>query len=309
MRRVIGGNGQDNTIAAQAWLAMTANPILRDLILIGYPEDTRSIWLTNHEAPVIYSPYAGVFAPAVISRDKVKATIGLDVQSFAITWSPSNLAITSNASSASPAQLARMHVFDNWPVRILRAFMPTPGDANTLGCADWLGGRIETVSVERNKLTFNCKTYLDVINQKVPSTVIETTNTLAGTTAFTLPPGAASVPIFSCIAGSTENNILADCTSPTAGQIFNDDTFAGGYMIFLGGTGATLAGAWSAIGENSRYTDGSHNDHSRFEIYNPLPWPPTPGVDTFYVSTSAPINLGDESYYGFPYVPNPQSAI
>ena len=44
-------------------------------------------------------------------------------------------------------------------------------------------------------------------------------------------------------------------------------------------------------------------------IFSPLPWPPTPGVDTFYVSTTAPINVGDESYYGFPYVPNPTQAV
>ena len=80
-------------------------------------------------------------------------------------------------------------------------------------------------------------------------------------------------------------------------------------MVFLAGPGATLAGAWSAIGQNGAWTDGDGNRHSEFVIFSPLPWPPTPGVDTFYVSTTAPINVGDESYYGFPYVPNPTQAV
>jgi hypothetical protein len=281
---------------------------LRDLILIGYPEDPRSIWLTNHEGPVVYTPY-GLFNPAVVTRDKVQAKIGLDSQKIKIIWSPSNNASTVNTETASPAQRARLHVYDNWPVRIFRAFMLPPGDANTLGCADWFGGRVDTVDVERNKLTFNVDDYMAVLSQKVPSTVIETTNTLAGTAAVTLPAGETNIPVFACHAGSSEDHIIADCLSPTAGHIYDNNRFVGGYMVFLSGPGSTLSGAWSAVGENGRFTDGSGGNHSDFEIYNALPWPPTPGVDTFYVSAAAPINLGDENYYGFPYVPNPQSGV
>lgn len=313
MRRVIGGNGQDNTVATQAWLLSGNSFILRDLIIIGYPEDPRSIWMTNHEAPVIYSPYSGVFSPAAVTRGQVSAKIGLDVQKLTVTWSPSNNASTANTASASPAQRARLHFYDNWPVLVLRAFMPTPGDANTLGCAEWFGGRVDTVNVERNKLTFNVNSFLNVVTQKVPSTVIETTNTLASTAAVTLPAGDASVPVFKCFTGSTEDYIIADCISPSAGKVYAGNVFSGGYMVFLSGAGATLAGAWSAIGENGAFTDGDDNRHSQFEIYNALPWPPTPFADgsgdTFYVSTAAPVNISGEGNFGFPYVPNPQSGV
>lgn len=313
MRKVIGGNGQDNTAAAQAWLLSKNSLLLRDLIIIGYPEDPRSIWLTNHEAPVIYSQFDGVFKPATVTRGQVQAKIGLDVQKLNITWSPSNNASTVNTASASPAQLARLHTFDNWPVLILRAFMPTPGDADTLGCAEWFGGRVDTASPERNKLTFAVNSNLDVVTQKVPSTVIEVTNTLASTAAVTLPAGDASVPVFACFTGSTEDFIIADCQSPTADNIYSGNLFSGGYMVFLSGPGATLAGAWSAIGQNGKFTDGDDNDHSEFEIYSALPWPPTPFVDgsgdTFYVSTAAPVNISGEGNFGFPYVPNPQSGV
>lgn len=311
MRRVVAGDGSDSTVATQAYLNSTDKPIMRDLILIGAPESPNAIWLTNHEAPVLYRPY-GTFNPAVVSRDGVEAKVGLDAQSLSITWSPGASAQASQTVSnatASPYQLAAQHFYDNWPVLILRCFMPTPGDADTLGCAVWFGGRIQNCKIGRNKIVFNTKSYLDVLKQKVPSTIVEVTNTLASTGAVTLPAGDPSIPVFSCIRPSTETYIVADCTSPAAGKIYAGDVFSGGYMVFLSGPGATLAGAWSAIGQNGEFTDGDGNHHSEFVIFSPLPWPPTPGVDTFYVSTIAPINVDDENYFGFPYVPNPTQAV
>jgi hypothetical protein len=311
VRKVIAGDGSDSTVATRAYLNSTDHPTIRDLYIIGAPESHHSIWLTNHEAPVLYRPY-GLFSPAVVKRDGVEAKIGLDAQSLAITWSPgasAQASQTANTGTASPFQLAAQHFYDNQQVLILRCFMPAPGDADTLGCAVWFGGRVQNCHVCRNKLEFNTKSFLDVLKQKVPSTVVETTNTLASTGAVTLPAGDASVPVFSCIRPSTETEIVADCMSPSAGKIYSGDLFTGGYMVFLSGAGATLAGAWSAIGQNGAWTDGNGNKHSIFVIYSPLPWPPTPGVDTFYVSTTPPLNLGDEAYYGFPFVPDPQAAV
>jgi hypothetical protein len=286
----------------------TADPLLRDLILIGEPDDPKSIRLTTHEAPVLYPPW-GTFQPAVVKRGMVTAQIGLDVQSLSVTWSKYSQARTVNTSTASPAQLAQLHFYDNKPVRIFRAFMAAPGDVMTYGCADWFGGRIDTVSVERNQLTFNLKSFLNVVTQKTPSTVIEATNTLAGTIAVTIPPGDASAPVFACYAGSTEDFIIADCLTPVANKIYSGNLFAGGYMIFLSGAGSTLAGFWAGIGQNGMFTDGHGNHHSEFEIYQTAPWPPTPTVDSFYVSMSAPINLGDPGSLPFPYVPSPQQSF
>jgi hypothetical protein len=148
-----------------------------------------------------------------------------------------------------------------------------------------------------------------VVTQKVPSTVVETTNTMASTTAVTLPAGDSSIPVFECVAPSTQTYIVADCTEPSAGRIYSGNLFSGGYMVFLSGPGATLAGAWSAVGQNGEWVDGHGNHHSQFIIYNPLPWPPTPGVDKFYISKTAPINVGDENFFGFPYVPAPTQAV
>lgn len=308
MRQVIGGDGTDTTVATQEWLASTDNPLIKDLIIIGRPEDPKSLWMTNHDRPLVYSPY-GLFHPAVVKRDMVEAKIGLEAQELSITWSPGNPSYSANTGTASPYQLAALHFYDNWPVLILKCFLASPGDANTYGCAVWYAGRIHTAAPGRNRITFTTKSLIDVLSQKVPSTVIETTNTLASTGAVTVPAGDANTPTFACIVPSTNNYIVADCIQPTADKIYSGNEFAGGYMVFLSGAGATLAGCWSAIGQNGEYTDGHGNHHSEFQIYSPLPWPPTPDVDTFYVSTTAPINLGDENYYGFPYVPAPQNSV
>lgn len=310
MRQTIGGNQTNTTAATQAHLASTVKPLIFDLYIIGPPESPLSIYMTNYDTPLVYLPYPGTFQPATVSRDGVKAQIGLDSQELAITWSPNNQTSSLNTTTQSPFQLAAQHFYDNWPVLILRCFMPTPGDANTLGCAIWFGGRVDTCKVSRNKLVFNVKSYLDVVTQKVPSTVIEVTNTLASTAAVTIPTGQTTVPVFACVTQSSETQIIADCLTPTADKIYSGNLFAGGYMVFLSGAGATLAGIWSAIGANGSFTDGSGNTHSQFTLYNALPYPPTPGVDTFYVSMTAPADLSSEgAQSGFPFVPNPSQAL
>lgn len=307
MRQCINGAGSDTTAAVQSYLMGTVNPLIRHLYLIGEPGDPNAIYLTDHEAPVIYSPW-GTFKPAVVSKGNVTTKVGLEVQKTTVTWTPGNLQTGNTITTANPLQLARIHFYDNWPVRIWKCFMPTPGDANTLGACEWFGGRIGNCTVGRNQIEFNVSSFLDVVTQKLPPNVIESTSTLAGYTAATIPAGDASQPTFQIFAGTTTISIIADCLGPTANKIYSGNLFVAGYMVFLPGAGSTLAGVWSAIGGNGKFTDGNGNDHSIFSIYSPLPWAPTPGVDTFYVSTAAPINSTDPDYYGFGFVPQPTAA-
>jgi hypothetical protein len=299
-----------------AYLLGTSTPIIRHLCLIGNQGDPNASMLTDHEGPVIYNPW-GKFYPAVMSRDGVKASADLNVQKMNVQWTPQNRTFTANTGTASPLQLARIHAYDNWPIRIWRIFMPTPGDANTLGGCAWFGGRIGQCVVARNQVQFQVNSFLDVVTQKLPPNVVESTSTLASYTAATIPTGDASIPIFKVFTGSTPGKIIADAVSPTPGKIYSGNEFVGGYVYFVSGTGATLSGVWSAVGQNGMYKDGDGNNHSEFEIDTPLPWAPTPysgsypsgSGDIFYVSKAAPINLADGNYFGFPFVPNPSQAV
>ena len=314
MRQCLSGTGVDTTASVASYLAGTVNPIIRHLYLIGDFDNPQRIMLTDHEGPVIYGAY-GTFYPATVNKGSIVTKVGLEVQKTTVTWTPGQLqtgasTFTQSIATANPLQLARLHFYDNWPVRIWKIFMPTPGDANTLGGCAWFGGRVGSTTVGRNGIQFSVSSFLDVVTQKIPANVIESTSTLAGYTAASLVPGDASIPIFKVFAGSTPNFIIADCLTPTANKIYSGNEFASGYMVFMAGTGATLAGVWSAIGQNGAFIDGDGNHHSEFNIFTPLPWAPTPGVDEFYVSKAAPINLGDSAdYAGFPFVPSPTTAV
>lgn len=307
MRKCIGGNGLDNSAALISYLASGRRYTTAFLYLIGEPEHPQAIWATDHETPLVYN-WLGTFQPAAMTKSALKWKVGLDSQNCKITWGPANRTFTNVTSTTSPLALTRIHFYDNWPVRIWKVYMPTPGDCNTLGAIDWFGGRVGDTTSGRGYLQFSVDDFMSVLTQKLPANVIEVTNTMAGYTAATAPP-SSSIPVFETFTGSTENNILGDCLTPTFGHVYDNNTFNGGYMIFLAGTGATLAGAWSAVGISEKYTDGHGNEHNEFQLYASLPYPPTPGVDKFYVSQTAPINLGDESYFGFPWVPTPQTAV
>lgn len=309
MRQVLSGAGVDTTAAAQAYLLGTPNPLIRHIYAIGDLDNPQCILLTDHEAPVVYNFVGKTFQPAVVNRGSIATKAGLEVQKTTVTWTPDNLTFTQSLATASPLQQARLHIYDNWPVRIWKVYMPTPGDANTIGGCAWFGGRVGNTTVGRNGIVFNVSSFLDVVTQKVPANVIESTSTLAGYTAATVVPGDASIATFEVFTGSTTTQVIADCLTPTANKIYSGNLFVGGYMVFLSGAGATLAGFWSPIGQNGEFTDGHGNHHSEFDIFVALPWAPTPGVDTFYVSKAAPINVADGNYFGFPFTPSPQTAV
>lgn len=311
MRKCTGGDGSDTTAAVESYLKATDNPLICHLYLIGEPDNPQSIWMTDCQSggPVIYNPW-GTFYQADIKRGNITTKIGLEVQQATVTWVPANRTFTQVTDTMSPLQLAQLHFYDNWPVRIWKMFQPTKGDLNTLGGCEWFGGRVGSCTIGRDGIQFTVRSFLDVVSQKVPANVIESTSTLAGYTGVTVPPEDPSIPIFQCFPGSTTTQIIADCITPTFHKIYAFNRFVAGYLRFLSGAGATLAGVWSAIGTNNQFTDGNGNTHSLFGIYSPLPQAPTPGVDTFYVSLAAPINLSDGVYYyGFPFVPAPTTAV
>jgi hypothetical protein len=319
MRKSTAGNGSDSTSALQAWLAAHNQLFLADLILIGEPEYPDALWLTTWESPLCWPIFSdfnakGIFLPASITRGKMQTSVGLQVVNTTLTYSPKNRTFSSStnpAASTSPLQLAQLGYYDNWRVRIWRAVMPTPGDCNTFGAMEWFGGRIADATIDRGKIQWTVNSFLDVINQMVPANVVENTNPLAGYMGAQPAPGDTALAKFNVVVGSTPTVIIADCTSPSAGHIYGTNVFAnGGYLVFDSGGSETLGGMYSAIAANQEFTDGAGAHHNQFTIYSAMPWAPTPGVDTFYVSAKPPVDFSDggSNNRPFPYVPSPQAA-
>jgi hypothetical protein len=308
MRQVIGGDGSDTTAAVAAWLCDRHQYCMANLILIGEPEDPRSVWLTDWESPLVYSAW-GTFCPDTVKRGAVNSKIGLEVATLTIDWSPKNPGpITQNLDTANPYQLAQYGLYDNLPVRVWTVYMPTPGDANTFGASALFGGRVSNITTERGTIHLEVTSFLDVVNIDFPTNVIELTNTVAAYKGATPPAGLSVVPQFNILAGSDQTKIIAQCTSPTLNQVFADNIFRAGFVVFNRGFGMTLGGFWSGVYANLRSSSGGV-DVNEIVLYTPLPWPPTPGLDTCYVSAAFPVNQSDVSYLGFPYVPSPSSAV
>lgn len=297
MKHTIGGQGQDTTAAVKAWLLAHRDLWLADLILVGEPDDPQALWLTNWESDLVWSPW-GTFRAAVVKRGTVSSRIGLEADDLEISLTPELQTFTTSLETASPYQRARLGLYDNQPIRCWSCFMPEPGDADTFGAAPLYGGRVGSIELERGQIIFHAHSFLDVLQQQVPLNVIELTNTLAGYQGATPPPGESVVPAnLVAQTGSTTQVIIADRTFPT-------DVLHGGFVVFSSAAGQSLGGFFSSIQSNLNIAGKAH-----ITLYQELPWPPVAGVDKFYVSAQAPMNLGDEEYFGFPYVPVPTQAL
>jgi hypothetical protein len=303
MRKVLSGNGTDTTATVLTALKASNNLWQADLYLIGEADDPQALWLCNWESPLLWSLW-GTFLPAVIKRGSIASDIGLDSKQLDISWAPTNQTFTSSIPTTSPYELARLGFYDNRRFRLWRCLMPTPGDANTWGAYELFGGVIGTTQPTRGEIKFNVQSYLYVLDEKVPPGVIEISNSLASYIGGTPPAGFSSIPQFIVADTSSTTVINADCTS-TPTQIFTDDVFDDGYIVFAGDS--TLAGLFSVVAKNSNYTNGGHQ-YNRFQIFSPMPWVPTIG-DKFYVSGQSPIDQADGDYYGFPFVPAPEAAV
>jgi hypothetical protein len=307
MRQVLSGTGQDTTALVSTWLQSGASIYLAHLYMIGEPDDPDCLMLTDWQSPLYWGLY-GEFTPANIERDVIKSSIGFEVSKIQLSWRPSMPTATVSMATANAYQKAHIGVYDNWPVRIWICYMPTPGDAQTYGACERFGGRVGNVDVVRGEIVFEVTSFLDVVNKKVPAQVVELTNPAIATIAATPPEDLTVIPQFNVITGSTTGALIVDCTTPSAHKIFTDGILRNGYVVFNRGTGMTLGGRWSAILYNKKVTIASV-DYNEITLCEALPWAPTPGVDTCYISGAAPINLVDGSYQGFPYVPSAEQAL
>ena len=310
MRKVTDGNGADSTSAALSYLTTNRKLWLADLYVIGEIGDPMAIYLTNFETPLNYKPI-GTFTPAVIERGQVSSKVGLEVATMDVTWWPPVTTLTSSISAGSPLQLFQLGVYDNWRFRVYKVFMPTPGDCNTLGVTPLFGGRISEVTGDRISVQMTIRSYLEVVDQKIPPNTIENTNSVAAFGGAKPPAGFSKVPTFQVFGFKSNNIFYLDCTS-TPGHIFSDHVFRNGWLQFDYGAGETLSGMWSVVGDNVLYIDGDLVHHNQVTIYSPMPWPPTPLVDTCFISAPQPSDQS-EGVIGvdnkpFPYVPPPESA-
>jgi|SRR5208282_1245828 len=305
MRQTISGAGVNTTATVLAAISAGNQIIQADLYLIGDPDDPSSLWLTNWESPLLWS-WWGEFQNAVISRGNLTSKIGVASQTLSVEWRPVNKTFTGQVATTSPLELARLGIYGNRNVRIWRCLMPTPGDANTWGAMELIGGVVGDCQVTRDKIQFTINDYLYVLNEKVPTTLIEVTNTLASYNAGTPPAGFDWLPELQVVHVESDTIFDAEVITPGySGHIFTIHALQAGYVVFQ--QGSSLAGLFSIIADNTSFTYLSVEEN-RIQTFSPFPWEPNVG-DTFFISGASPIDQADGDYYGFPYVPSSATAF
>jgi hypothetical protein len=191
-------------------------------------------------------------------------------------------------------------LWDNGTLRLWRAIMPEPGDCNTFGACELFAGRIAELSMTRLGVKIQANCPVELLDQQIPSNLIQPGNPAAEYGQGEAPAGVASVPTFAVENGSTAAVIVASCTGLTAGQLFAPGTFDFGYVRFTGGA---AKGQLATVRRSDQYTG-----HNRFVLYEPLPIAPAAG-DTFEARVPAVRNQSAGSYQGFPYLPAPEATI
>jgi hypothetical protein len=169
MKTVISGANLDVTGSVISYLAAGNQFRLASLFMIGESDWPGVLKLTDYESPLMWRPY-GIFTNAVIARGRVQSKVGLEVSALDIAYSP--------AYDYNVYKAILDGYFDNWPVRVWTAYMPTAGDAETYGCSELFGGRIGDTRIDRMQVTFTVNSFLDVVNQSIPNQVVELTNPL-----------------------------------------------------------------------------------------------------------------------------------
>lgn len=300
MRTLYDVNGIDITATTFPYIAGTSTVTLATLYLIGDLTNPNSIKITDYDAPIYFGPY-GTFVPDTVKRGTVTSKAGFEVASLDVTWSPNNFNFTSQLNTTSPYQQAINGVFDGANMFLWTVYFNAPG--RILAFSELFGGRVGNLEVARTVIKITISSFLDVVNQTVPGSVIETLNSIAGFKGATPPPGLTQVPTFSVVtAGNTSLN--AQCNSPSGGQIFGANVFQDGFIFFT--SGALQGSFYTLTGNTSATISGTTYNH--FMTYKRFPIIPSAG-DTFYASATFPINQADGQYYGFPFVPDPSSAF
>ncbi len=300
MRTFLDGSGSDSTAAVQAYLAAHRELHLADLYIVktapnydGYYMG-RTFLLTDYSSPLLWS-YKGTFVTGNISRNEVESKIGLEADKLEVIWSPQDSDILADDGGTPATTLLTVlqgfgcGIFDNGTLEVWRCLMPTIGDCDTLGACLMFSGRIGDIEPDRLKAKLTVNSRLELLNQQVPTNLIEPTNILAQYMTGQMPAGA---PIgFTVVAGTVLTKVYADGT-PT----MPDGTYDGGYIVF---TAEKLGGTYRRVRAQT-----VESGHHAFYLYEPLPFLPQVGDNLeAYIPIAA-----DSGKTGFPYVPSPVSS-
>ena len=264
--------------------------------------------LTDYPSSLVWN-VRGTFAPGEISRGTVESKIGLEADTLQVTWSPKDSDILADDGSGHTLLSAiagfGAGVFDNGTLEVWRCLMPTLGDAQALGACLLFSGRIGNIDPDRLKAVITVVSRLEVLNEMVPTNLIEPTNIIAQYTTGQILNGGPSR--FLLTSGSTRKILYADPTDAPGPYVPANDSWTDGYVVMAGP--GKLGGSYRGV-RSQIYDPGI--SHHVFYLSEDLPFDPLAG-DTFQAFIPVPPSQAGAAtqgsdYVGFPYVPSPTNS-
>jgi len=234
-----------------------------------------------------------VFRSFDVRRDRTRSSVGMEVDQMSVTICPS-AADTLNGSPWIAA--AQRGALDSAQVLIQRIYMPSWGDTS-LGAIKLGGGRVADVQAGRSAVALTVNSEHELLDVKMPRNLYQSgclNSLFDGACGLNKAAYAVACTV---LAGSTTTELLA-----TTG--YAADYFSLGSLKFTAGVNANVSRSVRAF------------DGGRFTLALPLVTAPAPG-DTFYAypgcdkmqaTCSGKFN-NLVNFRGFPYIPDPETAV
>ncbi len=191
----------------------------------------------------------------------------------------------------------RNGVFDGAELQLDRAFMPTYGDTST-GTVILFVGRVAEVDAGRSRATFQIADHLELLNQPIPRNIFQ--------------PGCVNT-LYDASCG------LSKASFTVSGTLTSGSTVTSLNASLAAATGYYDLGVVTfTVGPNAGVsrTVKSYTNGGAIRLMTPLPIPPEtgdgftiyPGCDKT-VSTCQSKFSNKPNFRGFPYIPQPESAV
>lgn len=209
---------------------------------------------------------------------------------------------------------------DGLPFTMYRAFMPTPGDADTIGIAQIFAGYISKSEITRSKVTVTVDSLMQVFQTKVPTQLIE-----PGDRGWSYIPRSKWDASFTVLGNVSTTSVILLNFQDNFGQQPNyggdGSDFNDGWALYTYQPWQGDVAPWETLRWNAYYSRRIRKmslvnvDGTRYqvELYEPLPmqpWRLGSEGDQIFLWKKAGIANGSSPYGpGFPYVPPAEAAV
>lgn len=353
MKTVINGAGLDNTATAKLWLLQNRNMFVQDLYQIGpytpfgAPASGTAgrtyaplqYYWTDADYPIKSTYLNTTYYPQRIERGSLKYEVGTKPSEYQFTvytqeaqqplvygdssvrghppYQDAIMTVGDSAGNWTLAQTLKQALangdLDGVPFSIWRAFMPTQGDADTIGVARMFFGYISKLEVTRSYVKITAASIIQTFQSQIPIQIIEPGDRGGSFIPPTTYDYAAQVsdPTQYGLPWS-QQYIYVTFGIPPPFQDYTDGWILYEYDDFGGDVGPWTVTKWNPYYVRRIRSVSAFGIGALVYLYHPLPmmpWKFSIEEDTCYFWKRTSLSNTNSKAPGFPYVPIPETAL